>query len=118
MQLTKEERFREFLARLMNAPRAGSHDEALALLSQTLNAVEDEFTEIPYHPEEWQTDGRMYPPREDNARDVPGREDLVRYRHKSHNTFIRDNGAIEIRDLRGLTLLKKPGVDGRGVELE
>jgi hypothetical protein len=118
MQLTKEERFREFLTRLINAPRASSHDEALALLSQTLNDVEDEFSEIPCRPEEWQTDGRMYPPRKDNARDVPGREDVIRYRHRSHNTFIRDNGAIEIRDLHGLTLLEKPGADGRGVELE
>jgi len=117
MELRKEDRFQEFLRRLANAPAAGSHDEALALLSETLNEVEDEFTEIPYWPEHWQTDGRMYPPEEDNAREVDGRPDVIRYRHKGHNTFIRDNGAIEIRDLAGNILFAKRSANGQGVEL-
>jgi hypothetical protein len=67
MEISKKERFQEFLQRLAAAPAANSQAEALALLSRTLNEVEDEFTEIPYQPEHWQTDGRMYPPRESNA---------------------------------------------------
>ncbi len=67
-------------------------------------------------PESWQTDGRMYPPRADNARDVENRPDLVRYRSRGHNTLIRENGAIEIRDLQNNVLLSKPGSSGVGVD--
>lgn len=117
MRLSKSERFAEFLRRLEQAPPARSHDEAFKLLRDTLNQVEDELTDIPFQPDLWQTDGRMYPPEEDNAREVEGREDVIRYRHKAHNTFIRDNGAIEIRDVSGTVLFAKPGSDGRAVDL-
>ncbi len=117
MRLSKPERFQEFLDRLRKSSPASSHDEAFSLLSDTLNQVEDEFTNIPFQPEHWQTDGRMYPPEEDNARDVEGRSDVIRYRHKAHNTFIRDNGAIKIQDVDGKVLFEKLGSDGRGVEL-
>jgi len=59
----------------------------------------------------------MYPPQEDSARDVPGRSDLVRYRSRGHNTFVRGNGAIEIRDLTGAVTFSKSGSDGLSVEL-
>lgn len=118
MSLSKSERFREFLSRLQESPPASSHDEAFTLLSDTLNQVEDEFTDIPFQPDQWQTDGRMYPPEEDNAREVERRADVIRYRHKAHNTFIRDNGAIEIRDVNGELLFEKPGSDGRSVDLQ
>jgi len=114
----KHERFQEFLTRLEQSPNASSRDEALTLLSETLNAVEDELADIPYQQDCWQTDGRMYPPQEDNARGLEERSDVTRYRSKQHNTYIRDNGAIEIQDINGATLFEKPGVDGRGVELE
>lgn len=115
---SKEERIAEFLRRLEAKPPVSTTDEALELLSQTLNEVEDELTDIPFDPENWQTDGRLYPPQEDNARDVSGRDDLVCYRSRGHRTFIRSNGAIEIRDLRGQIIASKQGTDGRGVELE
>ncbi|EAQ77619.1 hypothetical protein [Blastopirellula marina] len=117
MEISKEDRFQEFLRRLADSSSASSHDEAFALLSNTLNKVEDELTDILSQPDRWQSDGRMYPPREDNARDVDGRCDVIRYRHKGHNTFVRENGAIEIQDLAGSLLFKKLGSDGRGVEL-
>ena len=112
MHWSKEDRFREFLRRLSAAPPARSGVEALTQLSDMLNAVEDELSGIPYRPERWQSDGRMYPPQEDNARDVPGRHDLVRYRSRGHSTWIRDNGAIEIRDRAGAVVFRKPGSDG------
>jgi hypothetical protein len=114
---SKQERFEEFLRRFEQSPNASSHDEALRLLSETLNAVEDEMTDIPYQPDRWQTDGRMYPPQEDNARRLEERGDVTRYRSRGHNTYIRENGAIEIQDINGATLFEKPGADGRGVEL-
>ena len=117
MGLSKTERFQKFLNRLQKSTPASSHDEAFLLLRDTLNQVEDEFTNISFQPEHWQTDGRMYPPEEDNAREVDGRSDIIRYRHKGHNTFIRCNGAIEIRDVDGEVLFQKCGADGRRVDL-
>lgn len=116
MRLSKHDRFEEFLRRLQQAPEASSHDEAFRLLSDTLNSVEDEFSEIPYHPEQWQTDGRLYPPEEDNARSVVGCSQMIRYRHKGHNTFIGVNGAIEIQNMAGAALFAKIGADGRGLK--
>jgi len=115
---TKAERFAEFLLRLNAAPPAITREEAFEFLGKTLIEVEDELTDIPFMPENWQTDGRMYPPQEDSARDVPGRSDLVRYRSRGHHTYIRANGAIEVRDLAGRVIISKKGSDGAGVELE
>lgn len=118
-EATKDERFAEFLRRLTMSPPASTAEGALQLLSQTLREVEDELTDIPYQPDSWQTDGRMYPPQEDQARDVPGREDVIRYRNRGHNTFIRNNGAIEIRVYAtDQIVFSKLGANGAGVELE
>ena len=48
MPPSKPERIAAFLQRLVAAAPAASHDEALALVRNTLNAVEDELTSIPY----------------------------------------------------------------------
>ena len=117
MAASKDERFDEFVRRLALAPAAESTVQALALLSSVLNEVEDELSDIPNSPQNWQTDGRMYPPQMDSARDVPGRSDLIRFRSRGHNTFVRENGAIEILDLQNSALFSKFGADGRGVEL-
>jgi hypothetical protein len=112
---TKAQRFVEFLRRLAAAPAASDFDEAYHQLSDILNAVEDEMTTIPFDPANWQNDGRMYPPQMDSQRAVPGRTDVRRFRSRSHNTLIGDNGAIEIRDLSSRAVLSKPGSDGRSV---
>lgn len=114
---SKEERFAEFLARLAVAAPARSAGEALRRLNEILNQVEDELSEISYAPQQWQTDGRLYPPRADAARDVPGRKDLVRYRSKAHHTYIRDNGAVEIHDAEGAIIFSKAGADGAFVDI-
>jgi len=118
LSVGKKERFEEFVRRLQAADDVASATAAMTLIGETLSAVEDEMTDIPNEPVNWQTDGRMYPPQADNARDVENRPDLVRYRSRGHNTLIRDNGAIEIEDLQGNVLLSKPGRDGDGVDYE
>jgi hypothetical protein len=115
VNLAKEVRFKEFLKRLAASPVQSSREEALELLARTLNAVEDEMTDIPNRPEHWQTDDRMYPPQVDNLKKIRNRPDVVRFRSRGHNTFIRDNGAIEIQELRGRMIFQKNGSDGLDV---
>jgi len=104
---------RVFLERLEAAPAPSSADEALVLLAKILNAVEDEHSGVPHDPDAWRDDGRMYPPQDDNRREVPDRPSLRRYRSARHNTFIGLNGAIRIQDIEGKIMLDKPGHDGR-----
>lgn len=83
-------------------------------MSETLNGVEDEFTDIPFNPETWMHDGRMYPPQEDNARcDVL--PDVIRYRSRGHNVRIHASGAICIETPRGICLLSKPSSNGHRI---
>ena len=113
---SKEVRFKEFLRRLENARPARTFEEAYRLLGKVLNGVEDELTQIPYDPANWQVDGRLYPPFADRVRTVEGREDVKRFRSRGHNTFISANGAIEIQRAGGReVVLSKEGADGRGV---
>jgi hypothetical protein len=106
----KAERFAEFLRRL---GAASSFDEAYRLVCDTLDAVEDEMTSIPFDPPNWMVDGRMYPPQMDNMRGVPGRPDVKEFRNRRHFTRIGTNGAVEIKDSRGQPIFAKPGSDGR-----
>lgn len=114
--LSKAERFQKFLDALAEAPCASSSDEATAQLAASLNATEDLWSGVPFNPESWASDGRMYPPQHDSGRAVPGRPDLRRYRSRAHNTFIAANGATEIQAVAGgAVILQKTGCDGRGV---
>ncbi|MGC2855468.1 hypothetical protein ACM64Y_08335 [Novispirillum sp. DQ9] len=115
MTASKAQRLAVFLEKLGQAPPARSAAEARQLLETVLNAVEDTLTSIPAAPDQWQTDGRMYAPRDDSARTVPGRPDVTRYRNRNHNTWIGQNGAIRISRSDGACLLDKPGLDGRTV---
>lgn len=117
MTLTKAQRFSEFLNRLLAAPAAKSSEVAFALVASTLNAVEDEFSSVPFDPSRWMDDGRMYPAQADSARLDSAQPDLVRYRSRMHNTWIGANGAIRIDEVNGACLLNKPGHDGRPIDL-
>jgi hypothetical protein len=118
MALTRSERLAIFLDRLSAAPAASSAEEALILLAATLNGVEDEFTTIPFDLSRSQSDGRMYPPLPDSAREVPGRPDVTRYRSRAHNTWVAANGAIRIASVDGgEPLLDKAGTDDRKADL-
>jgi hypothetical protein len=122
--MDKRERLVAFLGRLKAAPPTSSREEAFQLIETTLNQLEDEFTNIPFDPQRWRDDGRLYPPQADSRRDVPDRPDLVRYVTVAQSIVIRDNGAIAI--IRGHPRrwpdieaaprdFEKPGADGRGV---
>jgi hypothetical protein len=115
LQARRNERLQEFFRRLDAAAPVGSHDDALELIARTLNAVEDDLTDIPADPDRWMTDGRMYPPQPDSRRAVPEHPRVTRYRSRAHNTFISANGAIEIRDLADQVLFRKAGADGTHV---
>jgi len=111
--LAKAKRFQIFLERLSAAPPASSADEAFNLLTQTLNAVEDEFSEVPNHPENWRTDGRMYPPQADSLVKNPENPDVRKYRSKGHYTNVGPNGSLRIETLDAEILIDKPGQNGR-----
>lgn len=111
--VTKAKRLKEFIKRLREAPAANVVATAFDLLSQTLNAVEDELSEVPFRPENWRTDGRMYPPKEDSRVKCPERPSLKKYRNKGHYDYFGSNGSIRIETLGGDVLLDKPGQDGR-----
>lgn len=122
MDADPPERFALFLKRLLVSPAAATHDEARALLADTLNAVEDAFSGVAFDPGKYLTDGRLYPPQDDSRREVPGRDDVVRFRSRGHNTWIASNGAIRIEKIGkmgepAVCCLDKPGADGRTVEL-
>lgn len=113
---SKSERLAEFLRRIGAAPPVTDADKAFRQLCDMLDEVEDEMSGTPNNPANWQVDGRMYPPQEDRRIAVPGCPNVRGYRSRGHDTFIGDNGAIEIRDrFSGSILFTKPGADGKGV---
>lgn len=113
----KKERFAEFLRRLSAALPAENAVEAFDLLCAVLNDVEDTWTSIPFHPERFAIDGRMYPPQDDNKMVLPGPPRVECYRSRQHVTLIGENGAIEIRSVGAepVVVLSKPGADGKGI---
>ena len=110
-EASRRERLEEFFRRIIAEKPCSSADEALELLTNLLNAVEDELTTIPYDPTAWARDGRMYPPQADR-RVRHGTAPVWRYRNVRTWTAIGDNGAIEISDVIGHVLLAKAGADG------
>jgi hypothetical protein len=113
---SRSERLKEFFRRLIVAPPASDHEEAMQQVTDILNRVEDEMTSIPYDPTFPLNDGRMYPPRPDSKKAVSGRADVTRYRSKGHSTLIADNGAIQIIDRSsGNVVFDKPGADVQGI---
>jgi hypothetical protein len=117
--LTKAERLALVFASLRAESPAADHDEAMTMIAATLCAVEDEFSGIPYNPEEPGTDGRMYPPTERFRYLKWERPGARCYRQTAHATFVADNGAVEVRSRKagelGPVLFEKEGKDGRKV---
>jgi len=107
----------EFYRRLGLAPDASTFEEALGLIRRTLNEVEDELSGFPMNPDPplKSAEDRMYPPELDQIHDVPGSPKVKRLRSRYHNTFVGENGAIEIRSSSGTIEFFKPGADGKTV---
>jgi hypothetical protein len=90
-------RLEVYYYRMRRAPPVLDHDQAMQLMAETLNGVEDEFSGVPYDPSESGNDGRMYPP---DPRFPARRASAVGvrvYRQRGHVTYVADNGAIETR---------------------
>jgi hypothetical protein len=105
-----------FYERLQEAPAASTREEAYALLCATLNAVEDEYSGVPYNPPSWRTDGRLYPPQQDRVYAVDGFPGVLRYNSFKHDTYIASNGALEVRIIAtGEVHFAKAGANGMGV---
>ena len=113
MVLSRQARLAMFLERLSIAPTASTFEEDFGQIHDIMNAVEDEYSGVPYNPPSWQTDGRLYPPLPDSERAiVPPSPGLRLFRARYHKVYIGDNGAIEIR-LQNEVLVNKPGTNGR-----
>ena len=114
--MDKKSRLLLFYQRLRDADASSTHDEAFALICTALDAVEDEHSGVPNNPQNWQTDGRLYPPQIDSVRKVDGFPEVLRYRNSNHNTFVASNGAIEVREVDVEKVqFAKPGANGKGV---
>ncbi len=68
--MDKKARIGLFYKRLQDAVPASTHDECYKLICTILNEMEDENSGIPYNPDNWETDGRLYPPQNDSVRKV------------------------------------------------
>ncbi len=117
--LPMRDRLNLFLERLHAAEAAADHDAAMVLMAATLMAVEDEFSGVPYNPDEPGGDGRMYPPKAQFRYTAWERSGVRCYRQTAHATFVAANGAVEIRARRGNELgavvFEKQGTDGKKV---
>ena len=113
--LSRDERLELFFIRLAESPAAATPEEAYQLLCDTLNEVEEEHSGVPFNPDTWRSDGRLYPPQLDSIRSVPDIPSAKCYRSKGHDSIIGPNGAIEIRTRAGEVLFTKAGADGKKV---
>ena len=113
--MDRSQRFALFLAALKEAPAAHDRASARLLLEVTLNRIEEAYSGLPFDPENWKNDGRMYPPQSDQEQvsPIPGTSLFFSLKHR---IWIGDNGAVRIeRRLPpnpGSVELDKPGSDG------
>jgi predicted oxidoreductase len=89
-------------------------DEAWTLLHATMNSVEDALSGVPYNPDNWRVDGRLYPPALDREQECE-LESVRKFHSRGHEILIARNGAIKIVSRRNPddTPLDKPGSDGK-----
>ncbi|MNE67148.1 hypothetical protein D3C80_1627410 [compost metagenome] len=95
MPISRQERIALIFERLSAASPCSTAEEMFDVLSTIMNDVEDAHSGVPADPSNWRTDGRLYPPQEDErqADPVPG---VRRYRSKGHWTDISEDGALRI----------------------
>lgn len=115
-------RLEVYYHRMRMAPAVRSHSEAMQLMADVLNGVEEEFSGVPYDPLEPGNDGRMYPPDPRFLARRASPSGVRVYRQRGHVTYVAENGAIETREVQSdaegifeYTVLDKVGSDGRRV---
>jgi hypothetical protein len=115
--LGKAARLAEFFRRLERAPACSHLASAREQLEEIMNAVEDEFSGVPFNPDAQNAppDGRMYPPHDKYLRDS-GSSKVQLFAHVRHRTAFAANGAIKITLSDGTVAIDKPGQDGRTVD--
>lgn len=114
---SKSYRLQVFISRLKAASPVATKTEAFALIAAVLDRVEDELSGIVANPANWRTDGRMYPPQEDNARDSVAPPGITIYRNRHHRTLLWKSGGFAIVEVRtGDVVVVKPGTDGMRVD--
>lgn len=112
MEVPKAERLQEIYRRLAQAPAAGNFIEMRAQLAAIINEVEDQLTRIPFDPQHWESDGRIYPVQDDYVFAVPGSPRVKLLRARKNRVYIGDNGSVEIHNAFGVVVFHKPGADG------
>jgi hypothetical protein len=108
--MTKQQRLDEYYNRLRGQPLSTTAEEALERLERTLIEVEDDLSGIPRSnpPLREISDGRMYPPLEDNIFRKP--DGSISARTKGHNIEIGKDGSVIIRDKQtGKIEFQQPG---------
>jgi hypothetical protein len=112
--MDKSDRFALFVRGMQEAAAAASFEEATQLVETVLNNVEDRHSGVPFNPDNWRFDGRMYPPQDDAEKKSPI-AGVRQFRARGHRIWIAANGAIRITtagtaDERVIS--DKPGKDG------
>ena len=122
-RISKAQRLDEFFRRLYAAPPARTVEEAVFQMASVLNAVEDEYTSIPFDAiaaipaNKKDTVGRMYPPVLESLRTIAGQPNVKRHRHAYHESLVGSNGSIQMRIVKtGNIVFSKAGFDGKGVQ--
>ena len=111
---SRSERRSVFFAVIADAPVSATMQQAKCLLDTALNVIEEQFSGVPYAPQNWRSDGRMYPAGEDFRRKMP--TDLVAcYFHRQHESQFGANGSFRILERHPVNpkvLMDRPGRDG------
>ena len=114
--MEKSERFELFVRELGEAVPAATFEEARLLLDTILNSVEDRHSGATFNPDNWRSDGRLYPPQDDREIEsgVPG---VRTFKTVGHYVDIAANGAIRIMRIGtgpagSVIAIDKPGSDG------
>ena len=115
--LGKIERLAIFMEKVLAAGPAGNLNDARSLLENILNAVENEYSGVPFNLAASEYDGRMYDPLDDRRKVVSTKPRVEQFNSAGHVTWIGENGAIKIAIRRDRTvILDKPGRDGRTID--
>ena len=112
--LSKRERLNRIYEEINAKAPAASETTAFQQLCDAIKNVEDKCSGAPNVPQNWQDDGRLYPPQSDSI--VESTQKVTTYRNARHFTTIGFNGAIQIKRKDGTVIFSKAGADGQEVE--